>query len=108
MTSGSRRREEAGNFLYVPRSPPVKLGVAQVDITPDYPVRLSGFGFRRTESEGITHRIWAKALAIDDQVNGPAGGPIYAGELLLAVEFLQQRLQPALVRQHHIPCLLAE
>src|SRR6516225_10149296 len=26
------------------------VGVARVDITPDYPVRLSGFGFRRTES----------------------------------------------------------
>src|SRR5262249_28599518 len=25
-----------------------------------------GFGFRRTESEGVTQRIWAKALAIDD------------------------------------------
>jgi len=53
-------------------SPPLKVGVAQVDVTPDYPVRLSGFGFRRTESEGITHRIWAKALAIDDQTNGAA------------------------------------
>ncbi len=52
--------------------PTLKLGVAQVDVTPDYPVRLNGFGFRRDESEGITHRIWAKALAIDDQVNGPA------------------------------------
>src|SRR5690349_595494 len=32
-----------------------KVGVAQVDITPtQYPVRLSGFGFRRTESEGVT------------------------------------------------------
>lgn len=41
-------------------------GVAQIDITPTYPIRLSGFGFRRTESEGVTHRIWAKALAIDD------------------------------------------
>lgn len=40
------------------------VGVAQVDITPDYPVRLSGFGFRKTESEGITQPIWAKALAI--------------------------------------------
>jgi putative membrane-bound dehydrogenase-like protein len=43
-----------------------RVGVAQVDITPSYPIRLSGFGFRRTESEGITQRIWAKALAIDD------------------------------------------
>jgi putative membrane-bound dehydrogenase-like protein len=42
------------------------VGVAKVDITPSYPVRLSGFGFRRTESEGVTQRIWAKALAIDD------------------------------------------
>jgi putative membrane-bound dehydrogenase-like protein len=42
------------------------VGVAQVDVTPTYPVRLSGFGFRRTESEGVTQRIWAKALAIDD------------------------------------------
>jgi putative membrane-bound dehydrogenase-like protein len=41
-------------------------GVAAIDITPSYPVRLSGFGFRRTESEGVTQRIWAKALAIDD------------------------------------------
>src|SRR4051794_3245079 len=40
------------------------VGVAQVDITPGYPVRLSGFGFRRAESEGVLHRIWAKALAI--------------------------------------------
>jgi hypothetical protein len=42
------------------------VGVAKIDITPTYPVRLSGFGFRRTESEGVTQRIWAKALAIDD------------------------------------------
>src|SRR5882672_6131885 len=42
------------------------VGVAKIDITPSYPVRLSGFGFRRTESEGVTQRIWAKALAIDD------------------------------------------
>jgi putative membrane-bound dehydrogenase-like protein len=43
------------------------VGVAQVDITPTYPVRLSGFGFRRSESEGVTQKIWAKALAIGDE-----------------------------------------
>src|SRR2546422_10702166 len=42
------------------------VGVSKIDITPAYPVRLSGFGFRRTESEGVTQRIWAKALVIDD------------------------------------------
>lgn len=51
---------------------PFQVGVAQIDVTPDYPVRLNGFGFRREESEGVTHPIWAKALAIKDPVNGPA------------------------------------
>ena len=60
----------------VPFVPPVagaessatySVGAAQVDITPDYPVRLSGFGFRRTESEGVTQSIWAKALAISTE-----------------------------------------
>ena len=48
------------------------VGVAQIDITPDYPVRLSGFGFRRNESEGVTQPIWAKALAISlDKTSSP-------------------------------------
>src|SRR5438067_5343099 len=49
-----------------PASATYSVGVAKVDITPAYPVRLSGFGFRRTESEGVTQRLWAKALVIDD------------------------------------------
>src|SRR5260370_30510438 len=54
-----------------------QVGVAQIDITPDYPIRLSGFGFRRTESEGVTKRIWAKALAIEDagESDGVSGQP---------------------------------
>ena len=48
------------------------VGAAKVDITPNYPVRLSGFGFRRQESEGVTHPIWAKALAIKAQGGSPA------------------------------------
>ena len=47
------------------------VGVAAVDITPDYPVRLNGFGFRRAESEGVTQRIWAKALAIGSDKQRP-------------------------------------
>src|SRR5215207_4980009 len=51
---------------------PILVGAAQVDITPDYPVRLNGFGGRRTESEGVTQKIWAKALAFGDAELGPA------------------------------------
>lgn len=50
----------------------MRVGVAQLDITPDYPVRLSGFGFRREQSEGVTQKILAKALAIADEQQGPA------------------------------------
>ena len=50
----------------------LKVGVAAVDVTPNDPVRLSGFGFRRAESEGVTQRIWAKAIAFED---GGADGP---------------------------------
>ncbi len=49
-----------------------KAGISRIDITPDYPIRLNGFGGRRTESEGISQRIWAKALALEDPANGPA------------------------------------
>jgi putative membrane-bound dehydrogenase-like protein len=49
-----------------PAPPTYSVGVAKIDITPAYAIRLSGFGFRRTESEGVTQRIWAKALVIDD------------------------------------------
>ncbi len=43
-----------------------RVGVAKIDITPGYPIRLSGFGGRRMESEGVAQPIWAKALVIDD------------------------------------------
>lgn len=47
--------------------PLVVAGFAKQDITPGYPVRLSGFGFRRTESEGVQQRVWAKAMALGDE-----------------------------------------
>ena len=50
---------------------PYRVGVAQIDITPTTPIRLNGFGFRRAESEGVYHRIWARALAIEDESKEP-------------------------------------
>jgi putative membrane-bound dehydrogenase-like protein len=51
-----------------PKSPPNEslVGVSRIDITPDTPVRLHGFGFRRAESEGVRQKLWAKALAIGE------------------------------------------
>ncbi|MBI3879926.1 MAG: neutral/alkaline non-lysosomal ceramidase N-terminal domain-containing protein [Verrucomicrobia bacterium] len=48
------------------------VGAAKVDITPDYPVRLSGYGGRRTEHEAVEQRIFAKALALGADAEGPA------------------------------------
>lgn len=42
------------------------VGVAKVDITPDYPIHLTGYGNRQTESEGVEQKIWARALAIGE------------------------------------------
>jgi hypothetical protein len=52
----------------------VPVGVATVDITPSYPIRLTGYGNRQTESEGVASPLKARALAIggDDRT---AGGP---------------------------------
>jgi hypothetical protein len=51
----------------------VPVGVAQVDITPETPVRMYGYAARKTESEGVAGRLRAKALAIGaNDGDGPA------------------------------------
>lgn len=41
-----------------------QVGISKVDITPNYPIRLNGFGNRREESEGVSQQIYARAIAI--------------------------------------------
>jgi putative membrane-bound dehydrogenase-like protein len=43
---------------------PYSVGVAVVDVTPNYPIRLNGFGNRREETQTVSQRIFARALAI--------------------------------------------
>jgi len=52
--------------------PTWRIGVAKVDITPTEPVRLSGYGSRRAEHEGVVQRIWAKAIALQSGEGQPA------------------------------------
>ena len=49
-----------------------QVGAAKIDITPDFPVRLSGYGGRREEADSVEQRIWAKALAIRNGAESPA------------------------------------
>ncbi|MDR3636947.1 MAG: neutral/alkaline non-lysosomal ceramidase N-terminal domain-containing protein [Isosphaeraceae bacterium] len=44
----------------------IVVGAAEVDITPGYPIRLNGYGGRKTESEGVASRLKARALAIGE------------------------------------------
>ena len=41
----------------------IPVGVARIDITPEELIRLSGYGSRQGPSEGVSGRLWAKALA---------------------------------------------
>lgn len=42
------------------------VGVARMDVTPEYPIRLTGYAARSGPSTGAAQRLWAKALAIGD------------------------------------------
>lgn len=48
------------------------VGVARMDITPDYPIRLTGYRERLEESAGVAQRLFAKALAFGGDADGPA------------------------------------
>src|SRR5688572_9972285 len=47
--------------------PSTSIGVARMDITPDYPVRMQGYAVRKTEATNAAQRLWAKALAIGER-----------------------------------------
>lgn len=49
-----------------------QIGVAKIDITPAYPIRLCGYAVRKKESEGVAQHLWAKALAIGSDNESPA------------------------------------
>ena len=50
----------------VGQEPTVPVGAAVVDVTPDYPVRLTGYGARTREADGAESRLKARALAVGD------------------------------------------
>ena len=50
----------------------VPVGAAKVDVTPDFPVMLSGYSSRQTEAAKSAGKIWVKALAIGSDEDGPS------------------------------------
>ena len=43
---------------------PIEIGVSRIDITPDHPVRLTGYGARKNVYDSVEQRLWAKALVL--------------------------------------------
>ena len=63
--SGAQKNDAAGEMI--------DIGIARVDITPESPIRLAGYASReKTESEGVMHRLSAKALAFGNDKQGPS------------------------------------
>ncbi len=56
--------------LLAAEPPLLSIGVARVDITPDFPVRLHGYGNRRTNHTGVAQPLYAKALALGTDRQG--------------------------------------
>lgn len=48
------------------KTPEWKVGVATVDITPDRPLRMAGYGGRKKPSQGSVEPIHAKAIVFED------------------------------------------
>ena len=48
------------------------VGVSAIDITPEGPILLAGYGGRKSESEGILQPLKAKALAFGSDSEGPS------------------------------------
>ena len=48
-----------------------RAGVAREDITPAGPIRLTGYAGRKSESDGVAQRLWAKALSISAENDQP-------------------------------------
>jgi neutral ceramidase len=48
----------------------MRAGVGRVNITPDGPIWMTGYGSRTHASTGVLQPLWAKALAIEDAKSG--------------------------------------
>jgi hypothetical protein len=73
-----------GGIFAQPKTAPERLmnvGVARVDITPQEPIRLAGYGARgKTPSEGVLQSLGAKAIAFGNENGKPS--------LLITVDLL--------------------
>jgi neutral ceramidase len=78
-----------------------RAGVASVDITPDQPIWLAGYGTRTKPSEGVLQRIHAKALVIEDETG--ARTVLVTSDLLGFVKEVSNPIAARVLREYKIP-----
>lgn len=78
-----------------------QLGTATRDITPSYPIRLSGYAARKTESEGVRLPLKGKALALS-QANGQTALILSLDNCGIPREIWQE-ITTRIERAHSIP-----
>ncbi|MEX2569027.1 MAG: neutral/alkaline non-lysosomal ceramidase N-terminal domain-containing protein, partial [Cyclobacteriaceae bacterium] len=55
---------------FAEKNKPLNVGVAKIDITPEIPVRLTGYSSRDDPFQGVHHQLWGKAMAFGDEKTG--------------------------------------
>lgn len=80
--------------------PTVHIGVAKVDITPELPIRLSGYQGRPGEAVRAETRLFARALAIGSDAEKPA--LLITAELIGIGEETGEKVAAALRAKHGI------
>lgn len=79
----------------------VPVGVARIDITPELPIRLTGYSSRPTEATRVETRLTARALAIGADAEGPS--VLLAAEILAVPESLTEAVVAGIQAKYPIP-----
>ncbi len=81
--------------------PPWKAGAAAIDITPEGPVWLAGYGARTRPSEGVAQKIFAKALALEDAAGATV--VLVTLDLIGVPRPVRAAVEKAVAAQHGLP-----
>ncbi len=84
-----------------PADPLVPVGVARIDITPELPIRLTGYQSRATEAARIGAPLHARALALGADADGPV--VLVTAELIGIGEETARVVAEALERRFGLP-----
>jgi len=84
-----------------PSGPLVPVGVARVDITPEMPIRLTGYQSRATEAPRVGAPLHARALALGGDAEGPV--VLITAELIGIGEETARLVAEALERRFGLP-----